>query len=122
VKKATTAALLSGLVFPGVGQLYLKRIARGSMLALCAAIAMYIVVDAAVAMALQVAQSIEAGDVALDAGAIEALVARRSAGAGSLASLAQYLFLALWVVGIVDAYRLGRALDDPATNVARPEG
>jgi hypothetical protein len=120
MKKSTAAALHSGLVFPGIGQFYLKRYARGALLALGSAVAMYIVIDSALETAMEVARTLEMGDVSLDAGSIESLIAQRSAGAGPMASLAQYLFLALWAVGSVDAYRLGRAQESPQATGDQP--
>jgi len=44
MKKSSTAALLSGLIFPGIGHLVLKQYLRGSILVLFALVALSVIV------------------------------------------------------------------------------
>ena len=90
MKRSTKAALLSGLIFPGIGHMYLKR---------------YVVTTA-----LEVAEKIqsESGGVALDMGAITDLVSQQSSGAEQPTNIAMIALVVCWVVGIADSYRQGR--------------
>jgi hypothetical protein len=109
VKYSIKAALLSGLVFPGVGHLYLRRYLRGVLLAAGAAALSYFLVSVAVNSALDIVGRIEGGDVPLNVEAISELVSKASQGNGHATDIASMILLALWVIGIVDSYREGRA-------------
>ncbi|MGB5200728.1 MAG: hypothetical protein WBN68_03710 [Sedimenticolaceae bacterium] len=109
MKRSTKAALLSALVFPGVGHLYAKRFSLGLILAAASAFALYFIVSSAVSKALPIAERILREGVPLDADAIARLVSEQSLGAdNSSVSVAAIAFLVLWLVGIFDSYRLGR--------------
>ena len=105
------AALLSGLVFPGVGHLYLRRWQRGFLLAAGAAVVSYFLVSVAVNSAMDIAGKIEGGDVPLNAEEISALVSQASQTNEQSTDIATMILLALWAIGIVDSYREGRARD-----------
>jgi len=109
VKRSTKAALLSGLVFPGIGHMYLKRHVLGVILFAGAASAIYFIVSVAVNTAFEVAEKIQSGDVPLDMGTITDLVSQQSGGSEQSANFAMIALVACWVIGIVDSYRQGRA-------------
>ena len=111
VKYSTKAALLSGLVFPGLGHLYLRRYWRGVLLAAGAAAVCYFLVSIAVSSAVDIAGKIEGGDVPLNAEAISAMVSKASQRNERSTDIATVVLLALWAIGIVDSYREGRARD-----------
>ncbi len=106
--RSIKAALLSGLVFPGIGHMYLKRHVHGMILFVGAASAIYFVVSVAVNTALEVAEKIQSGDVPLDMGTITDLVSQQSSGSEQSANIAMIALVACWVIGIVDSYRQGR--------------
>ena len=109
MKRSTKAALLSALVFPGVGHLYAKRFSLGFLLAAGSAFALYFMVASVVSKALPIAERIQREGVPLDADAIARLVSEQSLGAdNSSISIAAIAFLVLWLVGIFDSFRLGR--------------
>ena len=83
MKRSTKAALLSGLIFPGIGHMYLKRYVHGIILSVGAASAIYFIVSVVVTTELEVAEKIqsEGGGVALDMVAITDLVSQQSSGA-----------------------------------------
>ncbi len=109
MKRSTKAALLSALVFPGIGHLYLKRFPLGLLLSAGSAFASYFVVSRAVGKALPIAERIRREGVPLDADAIARLVSEHSLGAdNSSIGVAAIAFLVLWLVGIFDSHRLGR--------------
>src|SRR5215467_7742666 len=105
------AALLSGLVFPGVGHLYLRRWLRGLLLAAAAAAVSWFLVSVAVNSAMDIAGKIEGGDVPANAEAISAMVSKASQDNERSTDIATTILLALWAIGIVDSYREGRARD-----------
>ena len=111
MKRSTKAALLSGLIFPGIGHMYLKRYVHGVMLSVGSASAVYFIVSVAVTTAFEVAKKIqsESGGVALDMGAITDLVSQQSSGAEHPTNIAMIALVVFWVTGIVDSYRQGRA-------------
>jgi uncharacterized membrane protein len=111
VKRSTKAALLSGLIFPGIGHLYLKRYVHGITLCVASAAAIYFIASVAVTTALEVTKKIqsESGGVALDMAAIMDLVSQRSSGDEQSMNIATVALVVCWVIGIVDSYRQGRA-------------
>jgi len=113
MKKSTKAALLSGLVFPGLGHLVLKQHLRGSVLMLSALIAMAVIVNGIIQSALIIVDRINSGDIAFDTGAIADGVSASSASAGSpIQSMATIVLVACWIIGIIDSYRLGAAQEE----------
>ncbi|HSD69523.1 MAG TPA: hypothetical protein VLB07_08220 [Woeseiaceae bacterium] len=113
MRKSTKAALLSGLVFPGIGHLALKEFFRASILILVATTALYLLTSAAIDQAMSVVDRINSGDVALDAQSISEAVTASSAGTDNRAANASLLVFALcWIAGIVDSWRLGRIQDE----------
>ncbi|TCK17824.1 hypothetical protein DFR30_1074 [Thiogranum longum] len=117
MKRSTKAALLSGLIFPGTGHLYLKRYVHGAILCMASATAIYFIVSAIVTTALEVVEKIQNGNgaVALDMATITDLVSQQSSGSEQPMNIATVALVVCWVIGIVDSYRQGRAqekLDD----------
>jgi hypothetical protein len=109
VKKSTKAALLSALVFPGVGHLYLRKYKAGLLLAGVAFAAIYYLIAKAVGSAFEISEKIQSGAVPLDAEAITKLVSQQSGGADAqMMNIATIALGICWVIGIVDSYRAGR--------------
>lgn len=112
MRKSTKAALLSGLVFPGVGHLVLKRYVQGAILIIVSLVAMWLLVTGTVNRAMDVVDRIESGEVAMDSASIQAAVSDSGNAAGFTAEDASaYVLLIAWLVGIVDCIRLGRGTD-----------
>ncbi len=109
MNRSTKAALLSGLVFPGIGHMYLKRYAHGVILSVGAASAAYYIVSVAVKAALEVAEKIQSNGAPLDMGAITELVSLQSSGNEQSTNIAMIALVGCWIVGITDSYRQGRA-------------
>lgn len=108
MKKSTKAALISGLLFPGIGHLYLKAYLRGSALLATALVALSVVIRSAYQQAQSVVDQILSGDVSMESGAIAQAVSDSANTADSLVdNLAVIVFLVCWLVGIIDSYRLG---------------
>jgi hypothetical protein len=109
MKRSNKAALLSALVFPGVGHLYLKRFIIGLLLSGGAATATYFIVSNTVSKALDIVEKIQSEGLSVDVNAISLLVTEQSRGAeNSYLSFATAALIVFWIIGIVDSYRLGR--------------
>jgi len=105
---AIKAALLSGLIFPGVGHMVLKQYIRGSVLMLSALVALSVIVAKAIKQALAIIEKINSGEIPPEAGAITELASIPTSGAeDSILNIAALVVSAVWIVGIVDSYRLG---------------
>ena len=106
------AALLSGLVFPGLGHFALKQYLRGSILILAMLIALSVIIRTATSKALTIVDSITRGDMPADAGGIAEMVSASTSGAeGSALNIATLVLGACWIFSIIDAYRLGMNAD-----------
>ena len=71
----------------------------------------YFLVSVAVNSAMEIAGKIDGGNVPLNAEEISALVSKASQANERSTDIASMILLALWVIGIVDSYREGRARD-----------
>jgi hypothetical protein len=112
MSKAVKAALLSGLVFPGIGHFYLKRHVPGAVLAVAATGSLYVLVSRALERAQVIADKIASGEVPLDVEAITNLVTAPSTGAAAqVINIATAVLLISWLVGIVDSFRVGYLQD-----------
>jgi TM2 domain-containing membrane protein YozV len=111
VKRSTKAVLLSGLVFPGTGHMYLKRWMAGILLFGIAACASWYIGAVVMETASVIAEKIQSGAVTPDMDVITKLVAEQSSGTEQAIKLAKIVWLACWVIGIVGSYRQGRARD-----------
>jgi len=110
MKKSSKAALLSGLIFPGIGHFVLKQYLRGSILMLFALVALSVIVTRIFQQALTIVDRINSGEIPADTVAIAEMVSNSTSAADSLIdNIALIVLLACWLVGIVDSYRLGAA-------------
>lgn len=115
MKKSTKAVLLSALVFPGVGHIYLKKYLPGSLLAGTAFTSLCYLTAKAIARAMQIVDKILSGEIQPDIATITGLVSQQPAGAEALLiNIATVIFIISWIVGMVDAYRVGRSQDSGA--------
>ena len=112
MKKSTKASLLSLLIFPGAGHLYLKKHALGLVLAIGATVASYFIISSVVQTALEVSTKIQNGSIPLEAATIVELVSQRSRDSEGTTSVAVMTLLVFWVVGILDSFRVGRMLEN----------
>ena len=115
MRKALKGALLSGLVWPGLGQVMMKRYARGValMIATLAALVMFMVKAVQYALGLleklQYAATME--DIqAASQKAIQIMAAMDK----TVFNITFTIIVILWLAGIVDAWRIGARLDSEA--------
>ncbi|HSH14252.1 MAG TPA: hypothetical protein VLA15_10895 [Desulfurivibrionaceae bacterium] len=112
MNKAIEGALLSGLVLPGLGQLFLKHYWRGAVLLLASLGCLAVLVAKGVEQATAVIGRLELVGGALDPVALLAEINRAAATSSGVAfRVASLLILLFWLGGTVDAYLLGRKLD-----------
>ncbi len=112
MSRAIKGALVSALVFPGLGEILLKSYCRGIVLATMTLACIAAIVGVAVQRAQEVLDFLVTADGAVDLDAVSEAVEAAASGAGSRVAQVALLLLGLcWVVSVVDAYRIGRELD-----------
>lgn len=107
MKPSIKAALISALVFPGLGHLVLKQAARGCIFLLPAAVAVIYLLRRVLELADRLMADLNSGALPLD----PALILERinASGADSPgANLAAWICLLCWAGSIADALWLGR--------------
>jgi hypothetical protein len=112
MKNSMKGALLSGLVFPGLGQIALKRYWRGFALMLAVMAGLYIMIVTALQQAYIILDRIEAEGGMPDSDTISQAAAQAAAASDSpLITAVSVLIIVCWIVGIVDAWRIGKQKD-----------
>lgn len=101
MKQSVKAALLSGLVLPGLGQIVLKQYRRGIAFILVALASVLYIATTTVSRVLA---SMETLDPA-------AIPPRNIAPGGDYAALALWVLGICWAWAVLDAYRSGDELD-----------
>ena len=105
-------ALLSGLLFPGLGQVFLKHYKRGIALMLTVLVSLLVIVVEAVQKAFTILEKIESEGGTIDMNSISNAATQASTTSGSLIfSFALLLIIFCWIIGVVDAYRIGKKKD-----------
>jgi len=120
MKASLKGALLSGLVFPGAGQIALKHYKRGISLVLAVIIGMVAMIAEGVQIALGIVDKLAAGGGVIDVGAVTDAANRAVTASDSLIlNGAFFLIVICWVFGIIDAYLIGRKMD--MSGFSRPD-
>jgi len=110
-------ALLSGVIFPGFGQVILKHYKRGIVLMFTVFASLVVIVLKAVQHALTILEKIELDGGVIDIETITAASTQASSASDSLVyNLGLLLILLCWIIGIVDAYRIGKKKDMETIN------
>ncbi len=111
MRKSVKAALLSGLVLPGIGHFYLKRFITGTLLLLATLASLYLIITVVVERAMEIAARIVNGEVSPDVAVISEMIAKQAnSPEARIANIASLVLLAVWLIGIFDSYRVGRNL------------
>jgi len=108
---AFKSALLSGLVYPGLGHWVLKRYKRGVFLMLAVTAALLVIIIQAVQQAFMVLEKIQAKGGTIDLDTLSKTVTEATTSRSLMFDLLFLFLIACWVVGIVDAFRIGRKKD-----------
>lgn len=108
MNRAPKAVLLSALVFPGSGQLYLKQYLAGSILIAIALACLYQLLSTAMTIAQSISAQIESGEIPADVALATSAILERTANPEVQASVATYALIACWLVSIIGAWYSGR--------------
>lgn len=115
MKRRSKALLLSALVFPGAGHLFLKHYLRGATLMGLTAAGLAVILVRLMTRAMVLVEDMQKGGGPLDPQGIAGLLANSATGAEALLQdIATYGVAILWIIGMVDSYRLGKASGDTA--------
>ncbi|MEA1971059.1 MAG: hypothetical protein U9N37_05500 [Thermodesulfobacteriota bacterium] len=109
MKISTKAALLSGLIFPGTGQIHLKRFLRGITIMVLTFSGIGVIAWMATIRALAVLEQIQNQLNQVDMTTISNVALASSADHTSIYYKPTLLFiLCCWLFSIIDAYRIGK--------------
>jgi len=112
MNNALKGALLSGLIFPGLGQVALKHYKRGVVLMLTVIASMAAVAVKTVQHALAILEKIELEGGIISVNTILNAATQASADSGSITFNLLFLLITVcWIIGTVDAYRIGKKED-----------
>ncbi len=116
MKHEHKAALLSALVVPGAGQIFLKRYARGALFILPFLAGCFTFGWVIVSTSLSIIRAAPFQKGTVDAAAV-LQVTRRSVEAVDFPflTLLFILLVLLWALSVFDAYRLGKTPEAPIT-------
>src|SRR3972149_9543140 len=103
---AIKAALLSGLVFPGSGQIYLKRYWRGLIMMLLAGLSLVVIIVMAAGAALEGIKAMQIEGKAADLNAMAKMAARSSTDTASNYWI--IFIVGCWIFSVIDAYKIGK--------------
>lgn len=109
MKTSLKAVLLSAFVFPGVGQMWLKKYLLGCIFSFGAAVPLYIIVSTTIEQTQIILEQINLQVYTLDYFAINDLVSQQMASIDTRQMhTATISLLVIWLFSILDAYRIGR--------------
>jgi len=109
---ALKGAFWSGLVFPGLGHIVLKYYKRGAVIMLTTLAGLSVIVVQAVQKALIILEKIASEGGAMDMNTIFGAASQASTHSDSLIfGFAVLLITLCWVIGGIDAYRIGKKKD-----------
>jgi len=111
MKPSTKAALLSGLAFPGTGQIHLKRLRRGITIMMCVLAGIGVIVWMATVKALAILDRLQGQLNRVDMETISNLARTSSADASPWYNLILVFIVCCWLFSIVDAYRIGKGME-----------
>ena len=112
MKNSTKGVLLSALVFPGLGQVVLKRYLPGFSIMLVVVTALIMLVREALRQAHAILARLEAEGGPVDMAAITEAAQKAAEESGSATStVALLLLVASWCIGVFHAWYTGRKMD-----------
>ncbi len=109
MKKNIKAALLSALVYPGIGHFFLKKYTVGAIFICSFSVPLYFVISEIFAKTIKIAEQIRNGEIPLDLAAIsESLTRSTVAVDAQQINIKMYVLVAIWIIALIHSYRLGR--------------
>lgn len=119
MKKASKAALLSLFVLPGLGHMYLKKYLRGALIMFAVAGSLSYIIWSAAVTALHY---LEGAAGRAQGGAMSMREVSNLAGQAAasnpdpLSAAAVYIVIIVWIAAVVDAWRIGKGMQDGGGN------
>ena len=111
MKKTLTAILLSALIFPGTGHLYLKKPIPGYGLIVTVVLCIIIIVSKLSEQASTIALQLQAEGGVISTERIMELAMETSQNSNNTpTTTAMMIIVACWFLGIIDSYRLSKKL------------
>jgi MFS family permease len=112
MKNSLKGAFLSGLVFPGLGQIVLKQYWKGVFLIFVVISSLAMFVTLAVRQAMAVLEKIQAGGGSIDAETVDRTANQVTTNQASLLlNFLLFFMIFCWFFGVIDAYKIGRRKD-----------
>ena len=109
MNRSTTAVVLSALVLPGAGQLYLKHVWRGMAFIGVSLVCLWFIIVQTMQQASAVLALTESQGGVMDAAQLAGWMSQSQGGSGSTAAtVAVWVLFVCWVAGIIDAHWLGK--------------
>ena len=108
MKPAVKAALLSGLVFPGLGQIYFKQYLRGLVTMVPVLLGIVMIVGTATVGIFEDLNRIVIEGGTIDINTIMSLATRYSSHDAIYLRLVFLFILCCWLFSVIDAYRIGQ--------------
>lgn len=103
---------MSGLVFPGLGQIVLKHYKRGAAIMFAFMVTLTVIVVGTVMKAFTILEKIQSEGGTIDMNTISNAATQASTTSDSLIfNFSLLLLLFFWIIGIVDAFRIGKKKD-----------
>ena len=112
MKPQYKAALLSGLVFPGVGYFPFKRYYRGAVIIALTSISLFGLIQITLMKTQILIDQVIAGEVSQDLPSMLAAMEHISQISMGWQDYAGYILLACWLVSIVDGYLVAKRTGD----------
>lgn len=110
MKRSTKAVLLSALVYPGAGHWYLARKWSALLFMLAATAALYVLMSSAWSQANLIAEQILSDDMQPEIGALlDQMAGQSSLDQSGRSTIATAWLGIVWLAGVLDAWRVGRA-------------
>ena len=118
---SSKATLLSALVFPGAGQLYLKRYRQGVIIMAVALAGLVYIIWQATVLALRSVDNImgkmQTGNANIQD--LAAMVGANPAGASLLDNVILFVIICCWIVSVADAFVSGRRKERQGAGAAK---
>lgn len=118
--KQTKAFLASTFVFPGVGQLLLKRRLSTAAFAATALSAIFVILSYVVNTAMTISERVISAEIELNIFVIRKLILDQHANSNiPSVNIATWILIAVWLISTLDAYRAGNARAKAANSIKK---
>jgi len=111
MKKSLKAALFSAFIFPGAGQLLLKKYFSAIYFIAFTCVGLYLLFSNLLEKTQVILDKVQSGEISADIAAITAEVHQQTVNATGTLTPALVILLVAWLVSVVEAYRVGAKID-----------